>query len=537
VKTLFEHLGVDYVQWKAISRTLLRADFRPPGSNFEKYSLRTVGGAALMVFTYGAVGLSASIIVFMNSDVLLTGIVALSYLATLLTTALLAQHASAIASTTDYAILAPRPVSSRTFLAVRLTNVLFHALLLTTLMSYPPVLAFTFAHGLNINRGLAAAVALYAFSLAMTFALVTLYGTLLRMFGAARLQKMMGYLQMSVGILAYGGIVLLLQVVGARVVAGASMPREPWLVLVPPAWFASYLEIAIGRTDWNTWIRAGLSMALLFSLLAALRGPLGVSYAERLGELTATPRPQAPPTRRRPSWLFTRDERRAVALLVRAHFRHDMRVRLGVLAIVPLTILYMLMGMRDGGSADPFTDRDGRGVDFVAMAVLFFPTLVVQQFAGSETYRAAWIYFATPASRAAIVAALKNAIVVFFFLPYIVFLATLFTWRFGHIGHALVHAAFLGLIGYLALQTGALLDPRLPFAEPPKKAVNSAVMFVWMLIAVVGGQFLLAFLIDAVYGSWVRVIAFAATLVAVSALVNVAIRTRTLRRYESLEFS
>jgi hypothetical protein len=537
VRALFARAGVDFDQWKAISRTLIRADFRPPGQGHDTYSLRSVGGLLLMTLVYGLFGLSAAVVTALNADVLLTGILTLSYLGALLVTALLAQHSAAIVSTTDYAVLAPLPVSSRTFLAVRLTNIVFHTGLLTTLMAYPPIAAFTFAHGVSVRRGLAAAAAIYTFAFALTFALVAVYGALLRLLGAARLQKALGYAQTLVGVVAYGGVVLVLQFIGRQAFGDASMPREPWLLLVPPAWFASYLEIAMGIADWNTWARAALSLAFLGLTAAWLRGPLGAEYAERIGRLAAVTQTQAMSKPARAAVLFTHGEARAVALLVRAHFRHDLRVRLGVLALVPVTLLYMFLGARDGWGGDPFTAEGARGGDLIALAVLFFPTIVVQQFSASEAYRAAWIYFATPASRAALIVSLKNVIVAFFLLPYVAFLAAAFTWRFGHVGHALAHAAFLGLIGHLALQTGALVEPRLPFALPPKKAANSAAMFGWMLIVMLVGNVLIFGLVSVVYRDWRRVAAFTVALVAVTWLMNMAIRARSLRRYQSFEFS
>jgi len=528
---------VDYDQWKAISRTLLRADFRPPGPNAESYSLRTLGGFLLMVLIYGLFGVGAAVIIVVNSDVLLTGIVTLTYLATLLITALLAQHSAAIVSTTDYAILAPLPVSSRTFLAVRLTNVLFHTTLLTTLMAYPPIAAFTLAHGVSIRRGLSAAAAMYAFSFAIAFALVALYGTMLRVFGAARLQKVLGYAQTAIGVFAYGGVVFVLQFAGRRALAAAAMPREPWLLLLPPAWFASYIEIASGIGDWNAWARAAISIAVLGGMAVLLRGPLGVEYAERLGQLASVAPTESAPLQRRRALLFTRDEARAVALLVRAHFRHDLRVRLGVLALAPMTLLYMFIGVRDGGSGDPFVSNASRAGDLIGVAVLFFPTIVVQQFSACDAYRAAWIYFSTPADRVSLIVSLRNVIVAFFLLPYVVFLAIVFTWRFEHIGHALVHAAFLGLVGHLALQVATLVEPRLPFSLPPKKAANSAAMIAWMLIVMVGGNLLLIFVVNWVYDDWWRVLAFAVALVTVIALLNPPIRARSSGRYKALEFS
>src|SRR4029078_662297 len=144
---------------------------------------------------------------------------------------------------------------------------------------------------------------------------------------------------------------------------------------------------------------------------------------------------------------------RAVAWLVRAQFRYDMRVRLGVLSIVPLTLLYMYIGARDGATADPFVRGPSNQFDLMSCAVLLFPSILVQQLAGSDGYRAAWIYFATPADRAALVVATKNVVAAFFLVPYAVFLVGVLSWRFGHLGHAFVHAGFLSLLGLLVLQS------------------------------------------------------------------------------------
>src|SRR5574341_1925212 len=131
MKALLERAGVDYDQWKAVSRILLRSEFRPPlQQGTVSYSLRT---AVAMVLVYGLFGVAAAVIAIFNEDVLLTATVALTYLAMLVTMALLTQHATGIVATADYQILGSLPISSRTFLAIRVTNVLFHTLIQTVL--------------------------------------------------------------------------------------------------------------------------------------------------------------------------------------------------------------------------------------------------------------------------------------------------------------------------------------------------------------------------------------------------------------------
>jgi ABC-2 type transport system permease protein len=538
VRPLFARAGVDYGQWKAVTRTLLRSDFRPPGTQSTKsYSLQTVSGLLLTALVYGLFGAGAALVTFVNPDVLLTGTLTLTYLAMLLATALLTQHAATIVSTTDYAILAPRPVSSRTFLAVRLTNVLFHAMVLATLMGWPAMLAQTFAHGVNIARGLAAAAALYGFAMASAAVVVASYSTVLRFVGPVRLQRLLGYVQITVGLLAYLAVIFMMQVVRDSTLASATMPRGMWLLLVPPAWFASYLEIASGIGTPDVWLRAALSVAFLLAVFFWLRGPLAADYGDRLGELAAvTSAPSAAPSTRR-ALLFTRDETRAVALLVRAQFRYDMRVRLGILSIVPLTLLYMYIGAQDGGTSDPFVGvPSSRQFDLMSYAVLLFPSILVQQLAGSDAYRAAWIYFATPADRAALVVATKNVVVMFFLVPYAFFLVAALSWRFGHLGHAFVHTGFLAMLGLLVLQSAVLVSPRLPFATPPAKATGNAVMIIWMMVMMVASIIALVVVQRWVYRSWPRVAIVAALLLIAAALLDLLLRSRAVsRRHETFE--
>jgi len=214
---------------------------------------------------------------------------------------------------------------------------------------------------------------------------------------------------------------------------------------------------------------------------------------------------------------------------VRAHFRHDLRVRLGILSVIPMTLFYMFMGARGfsgGGGGDPFLGEQRRGFDFMAMVVLFFPSVLVQNLSGSEAYKASWIYFATPADRAALIVSVKNVIVVVFLGPFVLFLAAIFSWRFGNPVHGFVHAAFMGLIGHLVLQTAVLVQPRLPFAEVPQKSSGNAGLFFWMMAVMLAGTFLLFFLQVWVYRTWTRVVLFAAVLVALGWALNLPMRAR-----------
>ncbi len=74
--------------------------------------------------------------VWVSRDLFLVGTVAATYIAFIVGTAVVLDHNSVIASPTDYAILGYRPVSSRTYFAVKLTNVLVYTTVLTTVAAW-----------------------------------------------------------------------------------------------------------------------------------------------------------------------------------------------------------------------------------------------------------------------------------------------------------------------------------------------------------------------------------------------------------------
>lgn len=525
MKRLFARAGVDYVQWKAVSRTLIRGDFRSPvAQDGTSYSLRSVFGVIGMAAVFGLFGLASVVLIALNPDVLLTGTVTLAILAFGLATALLTHHGATLLSAADHAILGPRPVSSQTFFAIRLTNVLFHAGLITTFMAYPPVIAYAFAHGGTPGRALAAAVAIYAWAVTVTFVVVAAYAALLRRVGGARLQRVVAYAQLAAGVVTYGVYFVALETLGRAALASARLP-ESWAWALPPAWFASLIEIAAGVATVETLVRAAMAIACLVSAAAVLRGRLALDYVERLAEPPQQDAVAAPSTARVP-WIFGRYEGRAVALLAAAHVRHDLRVRMGLFGVVPLIAIYVIVSLQQGGNPDPFAGGRGTaGVDVLGLTALMFPAIVLRQLETSDAFRAAWIYEATPAHGGRLVLAMKNVAALGLLGPFAALLAVVLAWRFGHLGHALAHTALLTGIAHLALQIAVLIRPRLPFSQPPIKS-DSVAIFVWLAVVMIGGQLFLVAVQRMVYPSWPRLALFFVALACLSALLEKAVRWR-----------
>jgi hypothetical protein len=198
--------------------------------------------------------------------------------------------------------------------------------------------------------------------------------------------------------------------------------------------------------------------------------------------------------------LFSAPEDRVVWQLMRKQFKYDNRYKLSVLMIVPLTLLYVYMGLKDGQVlADPFNVAaavvNGGSNFTVYMALAFIPSMVIFGSAYSASYQAAWIYYTSPADRTRLVLASNRFAMIFFCIPYLVFMCALMTYFFGSVLHAMLHCVVLFFVLMVLVDLIALIAPRIPFSMPMKSGQRTGAMMITMfipMIAVMVGMQILA---------------------------------------------
>ena len=269
--------------------------------------------------------------------------------------------------------------------------------------------------------------------------------------------------------------------------------------------------------------------------MSALGGRLSLEYADRLAALTTVSTRAAPSRSWLPAFLFTRGEARAVALLIRSQFRNDLKFRMSILTILPLTIVYLVIGIQDGGIGDPFEAGTGQGLSMVTIAVMMFPTMLKLNLARSDAFRASWIFFATPADRARVVQASKNILVVMFLLPYLAAVGLTLAWFSTNLLHLAVHLLVVTLVSHLVLQIVTFIEPELPFAKPLVKGTSSMRVFMVMIIVVVVAG-VLPHLAPYMYRSTVATLGGIVSLIVLSVMVDRFTRLRVEAQTAELEF-
>jgi hypothetical protein len=538
MKRLATAAGVDYEQWKALTLVALKLDFRQGRFGRSRTGdTRQVAMLVTQAIVYSMYGGFMAILVWATRDLFLAGAALMTYVMFIVGTTVLLEHNSVLTSPQDYVILGFRPITSRTYFYARLANALAYTTAITTVATYLPAVSLFLRHGALV--GLAGLAALYGCSFFTAFAILFGYGWLMNAIGADTLKRALSYVQLVMSFAIYGGYMLMSRVVSASALQSLSLPKSPWLLLVPPAWFAAYLDVASGNATWFEFLIAGLSVIGLVALASGLSGRLSMDYSDRLAAIAAsTQKVRATRGNSRPGWWFRTGEARAVSVLVRAQFRNDQRFRMGVLGILPMTLIYIFIGLRDGNLQDPFVQSHrGTAFSLVTVAVLMFPALLKQALTHSEQFRASWIFFACPSDRLSLIRSAKNVVLAYFLAPYLLFVFAVYVVviGIGSIGHIALHMALLGLISHLVLQAYILLDPDLPFSRPAQTGRRSGTVIGFMLVMGLASGLLQAF-------SWwiyqrltATVIVFG-VIIGANALMNLLTRARVEVQARSLEF-
>ena len=538
MRRLFAAVGVDFEQWKALTVVALKLDFRGSALTQRQgeHESRVVISLIFQAIFYTLFGGIIAYLVWASRDLWLAGTIASTYIAFLIGTAVVLDHHSVISSPVDYAILGFRPVSSRTYFAVKLTNILVYTTALTTVAAWVPVLVTSARHGVGIGGALF--LDIYASSTATTLAIALGYATVLRAVGPDAIERVLSYVQMIMGFAVYGGQFLISGVLSRTAPGTWSLPASPLILLYPGTWFGSYLALASGRTSPGAMACAAVSIVAVVVMGSQLGGRLSLQYSEALGAMTVAARARAASAaekRSRRGFWFTSGEARAVALLVRGQFRHDHRFRMGVLGLLPFTLLYMVLGVRNGAVADPFTATRNMQAWPLTMAVLASPTMLRMLLTRSDAFRASWIFFTCPSDRMRIARSSKNVLVAFFLIPYLLVVSAIYAYVVGNVVHVLVHVAFLGLLAHLVLQIALLLDPALPFSRPMQQTRVTGFFLAFTFATILVSLFI-QFYSARIYSDITWTVAAVAIIVLIGLVIDVLTRARVSRQAQLLEF-
>ncbi len=254
------------------------------------------------------------------------------------------------------------------------------------------------------------------------------------------------------------------------------------------SWYSSLLDLVGGRFNVLSVMAAGLGVFFFAGIIPFVLSKISLTYAESLSDASTVPEENQAgqsAASQKVSAFFQRDEDRAIATLIRAQFKHDTRFRLGILAIVPLTILYLFMGLRGGGKLfDPFNPdwKSLANSALIYFVIVLFPMTIKEAVTRSESYLASWIFFVTPAEQTRLVLSVKKILFWFFVVPYLGVLGLVFLYYFQNVLHVLMHLLVLLLFSYSFLQVYLLVNPQMPFSVPRQLGERASMLGAVMVL-------------------------------------------------------
>ncbi len=464
----------DRGQWRALVGAALRHHLRRSGRSLGLAGGNRAGGLVTLALVQLLVGTVLSLPLWGGAPVFPIAALHFTYLMLSVAAMLLLDSDLLVTSPADSDLVAPRPVSDRTAFLARTSTLLAFVLGVAAAQGLLPAVAYFAAGGWHPLRGVLGVVALLSVTLTTAAAVVALYALVLRRVSPAYLRTALTVLQLVTSFALYVLLVLLPGTLGRAYLLDPLAQQPGWLWAVPSTWAARLLGPPA-----PPWWAAPLALGLPTAAWWLAARWLAVDHATAtMADAARTPAP----VRRVSPW-FRSGETRAVALLVRAQFRHDMRFRLGVLAIVPLTIVYLLLGVVDEGLA-----RSANGHPLmVYIAVMMFPLLLKGVFARSDSYPAAWVFYASPVSAGRLLLGQRTVLVTWFLAPYLGAIGLLLAYMLPA-SEALLAVLVVALVTHALLLVGFLVDPTLPFSSPPHVAGNTRNIAVTVIPVLVVGQ-------------------------------------------------
>lgn len=548
---LFTAYGVDFIQWKALTRAAIRLANRQSSLRIDSSSRNGKGmnySLLLSAFIYFILGLVMTSFVFKLHDSFWSSLVLFTIVGFMIGSLMLIEFGTIVVAPEDYHIFSVQPVTSRTYFAAKVTFTLFYVLIYTMALGLPSVIAYGVAsrlrgEGFAINPYdmTAAFVGLVMVGVGVAMSMILVYATILRYVHFRKLKNVLSYLQLTMSFIVYGSYSLLPSFIEK---VGADLPAvKPWWVyLLPMSWFSSFFDLASGTFDPLSILFAAIGLISFVAIIPFALSKISMTYAESLSEASTVPEEKNSSQStgsRNVSSVFQRDEDRAIAMLIRSQFKHDTRFRLGILAIIPLTILYLFMGLRGEGKLfDPFNPdwKSLANSALIYFVIVLFPMTIKEAVTRSEAYLASWIFFVTPASQTRLVLSVKKILFWFFVVPYLSLLGFVFLYYFRNIVHVLMHMLVLFLFSYSFLQVFLLVKPQMPFSVPRQLGERATILGTVMILGPIVLVGLLLGFSFFVYQNTAVYIVVVALLMLFAMLLEKLLVRRVSRKLSQLEF-
>ncbi|MCS6816451.1 MAG: hypothetical protein N0A16_10265 [Blastocatellia bacterium] len=513
LERLARRLGIDPHQYWHLLHVSLILDFRRQSALSAGQDMRSP--LLMTCLIYGIFSLIFALFTFRTLELFHYSLIFLAYSMLMVAFIVLSEFGATIVSPDDYEILGHRPISSRTYFAAKLSNLLFYVLLIGSALNVFPALLGAFSDAEKRSFPFAYfPVALLA-SLFSAMLIVLLYGALLRVINYERFKDVLVYVQIVFSFVVIFGYQVILRAMPYWEQEGLAESRRA-ILLTPPGWFASLVQIGLGQWERDYMLWAGWGMLMTGVLVGAGLRSFSLEYSFHLARLRAATAERwraRSPIRRRIARALERlvarsPEERAAFYLIRRMLRRDRALKLRLYPALGFPIAFIALGIAEKSLTDPFLPS--KRFPSTAFFTLLVGPLLIMNFQAllpySQEHAAAWLFRVTPVrDLVRFFAGVRKAFLIFLLLPLFLLIGASFAW-FWKPWHAFLYAVLGFALSYIFLGIAFLFyRGGFPFSQEPAKMTQTRQVTLAFLSMPIFGVFLTILYVLSKHPKWLIV--------------------------------
>ncbi|MEO7802220.1 MAG: hypothetical protein ABIR81_09480 [Ginsengibacter sp.] len=433
---LYKKANVDLDQLRLILTTKLIIDDRRPNTfhrsrqntGTKTISLATLGTmlfsavlGCMFLFAFGSGSLDAQLLFYFSI-----------YMFMLIST-LIADFTSVLFDVKDNAIILPKPVSDKTFVASRLLHIIMHCTKIVLPMTLPGIIFISIRN--DFATGLSLFCVLLMATLFTIFLINAIYLVVLKFTTPQKFNAIISYVQIILSIAVYAGFQFLPRFL--IIPAGDMMHNNSWLWCLPSYWFAlatlffsSFkMDPALVIAALITFVASPLSIWIVIKYFAP-------AFTQKLGQITAGSEEQPatsvakttiksgllPETLAQWATGGLTEKLGFINCWILSNRLKDFKLK--VYPSIGYIVVYMvIMFFKDGQkSLQNVIALNQQGV-IIILSVLYAVSLIlitaINQLPFTEQYKASWIYFSLPLKKPGhILSGAYKAIIIKFYTPF-----------------------------------------------------------------------------------------------------------------------
>jgi hypothetical protein len=469
---------------REIARTTLRLELRRNRGSSSSRGRR--GGLVASFLVYLFTGVLTGLSLARGIDAFTVAFFSTSAFMLLVAVFVVMEFATIVTGPDDLSFYAPLPVPPVAYVSAKIGVTCLFGLAFAVTFTLPGLVILpAFGKSPAVMAGNFFALADGA--LISVLCVIVILGLAVRVVSYKRVREVASWVQFVIFIGVYGGFSIFQRALGGA--TNLRLSLSPTLLLAPSAWGPSVFRLGEGVLP-----AAGFAVSLLAPVLLCLVAVRVVSraYDGKLAEADVAIERAGTRTRRaaRASALWRSPEERGIALLIGNLFRHDAQFRMGVLTIIPVTVLYVgiIILVNRAPLLDPFTaaGRATFGATILLyLAVGFYPAYMKNALTYSSSASASWLLTCSPADPLLILRAARRFILVFFILPYLLALGAAYAIFTGQLGHTIQHFVVIALLVLIETDILLLFFPQIPFSRPATTGRRGGAMLLRMLAGLV----------------------------------------------------